>query len=278
MAPLYWKVIFGALTLGALNLSAQSMVQLTVEDSAGAGISGALATDDAGKSVGKSDQAGEIYLTCAVPCRVHIAAPGFQEQVVILTAAETIRLQPSGRAEQITVTAYRAPLGELESPAITRMFSQRALEQLAAVTLEGKLRALPGVETFRRSPSLVANPTSQGISLRGLGSTSASRTLVTEDDVPLNDPLGGWIHWQEQPELAIQSIQLVRGGASDLYGSSAIGGVINMIPARPIANGVEITNTYGGEETFYESLLAQAKRGPYGALISGGVIGTDGYI
>jgi hypothetical protein len=58
------------------------------------------------------------------------------------------------------------------------------------------------VELFRRSSSLVANPSSQGISLRGLGSTSASRTLVTEDDVPLNDPVGGWIHWEEQPELA----------------------------------------------------------------------------
>ena len=45
------------------------------------------------------------------------------------------------------------------------------------------------MELFRRSSSLVANPTSQGISLRGLGSTSASRTLVIEDDVPLNDPL-----------------------------------------------------------------------------------------
>ena len=55
---------------------------------------------------------------------------------------------------------------------------------------------------------------------------------MTEDDVPLNDPVGGWIHWQEQPELAIRSIELVRGGASDLYGSSAIGGVVNVIPVR----------------------------------------------
>ncbi|MGZ3673086.1 MAG: TonB-dependent receptor domain-containing protein, partial [Ktedonobacterales bacterium] len=54
------------------------------------------------------------------------------------------------------------------------------------------------------------------VSLRGLGSTSASRTLVTDDDVPLNDPIGGWIHWQEQPELALQSVELVRGGTSDL--------------------------------------------------------------
>ena len=99
--------------------------------------------------------------------------------------------------------------------------------------MDDALRQLPGVELFRRSSSLVANPSSQGISLRGLGSTSASRTLVTEDDVPLNDPLGGWIHWQETPELAIRDVELLRGGASDLYGSSAIGGVVNVIAHTP---------------------------------------------
>ena len=115
----------------------------------------------------------------------------------------------------------------------TRILSQTALSTTASVTMDGKVRQLPGVELFRRSSSLVANPTSQGISLRGLGSTSASRTLVTEDDVPLNDAVGGWIHWEEQPELAIDRVELVRGGASDLYGSSAIGGVVNMSPCAP---------------------------------------------
>ena len=132
------------------------------------------------------------------------------------------------------MTAYpHAPLGSLESPASTRELSQTALNNSAAVTLDGKMRQLPGVELYRRSSSLVANPSSQGLSLRALGSTAASRTLITEDDVPLNDPFAGWIHWQEQPELSIERIELVRGGASDLYGSSAIGGVVNVIPVRP---------------------------------------------
>ena len=133
----------------------------------------------------------------------------------------------------VTVTAYRTPLSDLESPATTRLLSERTLSTAAAVTLDGQVRQIPGLELFRRSSSLVANPTSQGVSLRGLGSTSASRTLVTEDDVPLANPVGGWIQWEEQPELSIGSIELVRGGASDLYGSSAIGGVINVIPVRP---------------------------------------------
>ncbi len=178
----------------------------------------------------------------------------------------------------VTVTAYRTPLGTLESPATTRLLTRRVLGSVAPVTLDGKIRQIPGIELFRRSSSLVANPTSQGISLRGLGSTSASRTLLTQDDVPLNDPVGGWIHWQEQPELAIESVELVRGGASDLYGSSAIGGVINVIPVRPTTTRGELRSLYGGEGTYDTSVLAQDKLGPWGLLGAAGVIGTNGYI
>jgi outer membrane receptor protein involved in Fe transport len=182
------------------------------------------------------------------------------------------------RVEQVTVTAYRAPLGDLESPATTRTLTQQALSTTAAITLDDQLRQLPGVELFRRSPSLVANPSSQGISLRGLGSTSASRTLVTQDEVPLNDPLGGWIHWQEQPALSIKSVELVRGGASDLYGSSAIGGVINVLSAEPASNRAELTSSYGAEGTYDSSALAQSKFGPWGLLAAAGILGTNGYI
>ena len=178
----------------------------------------------------------------------------------------------------MTVTAYRAPLGALESPVTTRLLSSQVLGTTAAVTLDGQIRQIPGLELFRRSSSLVANPTSQGVSLRGLGSTSASRTLLTDDDVPLNDPVGGWIHWQEQPELAVKSVELVRGGASDLYGSSAIGGVVSVIPVRPTSDQAALRSSYGGEGTYDSSLLLTAKRGSWGLLAAGGLLGTDGFI
>jgi outer membrane receptor protein involved in Fe transport len=176
------------------------------------------------------------------------------------------------------VTAYRTPLSALESPATTRLLTSKDLATAPAVTLDGKMREVPGVETFRRSSSLVANPSSQGVSLRGLGSTSASRTLVTQDDVPLNDPLGGWIHWNETPELALHDIEVVRGGASDLYGSSAIGGVVNVMVSRPGELGGAITSSYGGNGTYDENAMAQTRIGPWGLLGAAGMLGTDGYI
>jgi len=275
----------GALALAGMAiapaaLSARDPVTITVsvEDSSGAALVGAIARDSAGKLLGRSDAKGMLTVACAAPCAVRIAALGFEEKAFQLNPGTVIKLSPASSNQQVTVTAYRTPLGSLESPASTRELSQTALNTTASITLDGKMRQLPGVELFRRSSSLVANPSSQGLSLRALGSTAASRTLITEDDVPLNDPFAGWIHWQEQPELSINRIELVRGGASDLYGSSAIGGVVSVVPVRPTAGVAELRSSYGAEGTYDDSLLLADKLGPWGLLAAGGVLGTDGYI
>ena len=280
-----WRALFGllapALLLAtALRLPAQQPVglTLTVTDSAGTAIANASIQKPAGHTLGHSDAEGRFAFECGLPCRVRVDAEGFVGSFFELTASQTVHLDRAGATEEITVTAYREPLGELQSPVTTRTLSAAALATTPAITMDDQVRQLPGIEMFRRSSSLVANPTSQGISVRGLGSTSASRTLVTQDEVPLNDPIGGWIHWEEEPELAIENVELVRGGASDLYGSSAIGGVLNMITVRPTADRFELRSSYGGEGTFDQSALAEAKRGPWGVLLSGGTIGTDGYI
>ncbi len=251
---------------------------LAVEDPSDAPIAGASIQKPVGHLLGRTSAEGRLTFQCEIPCRIRVDAEGFAGSFFELSANATLHLQRAGVSEQVTVTAYREPLGALQSPVTTRSLSATALGTTAAITLDDQVRQLPGVEMFRRSSSLVANPTSQGISVRGLGSTSASRTLVTQDDVPLNDPIGGWIHWQELPELAIQSAELVRGGASDLYGSSAIGGVLNMITVRPSTDRVELRSSYGGEGTYDSSALAETKLGPWGLLAAGGVLGTDGFI
>ena len=253
---------------------------------AGAPISGAHIRDaSSGKVLGVTDASGRLTLACPSPCNVQVEATGFASRNVdwqsvtpiILQLGPTVSPIVAPVRETVTVTAYRTPLGELESPASTRILTQANLQQAGAITLDGQLRLIPGAETFRRSSSLVANPSSQGISLRGLGSTSASRTLVTQDDVPLNDAFAGWIHWEELPELSIHSVEVVRGGASDLYGSSAIGGVINVIPERPGKNFAELKSDYGAEDTYDNSLMLEGRRGSWGALATGGILGTDGF-
>src|SRR6185437_13330204 len=107
------------------------------------------------------------------------------------------------------------------------------MDEAPGLTLDDRLHQVAGFTLFRRTSSWTANPTTEGVSLRGLGSTAASRTLVVSDQVPQNDPFGGWIHWNEIPALAIQRMSVLRGGASDLFGSSAVGGVIDVAPETP---------------------------------------------
>jgi outer membrane receptor protein involved in Fe transport len=265
------------MALAPSRLSAQTAITLTVQDSTGAALPGATATDSAGIVLGRSDAEGKLAANCTVPCHITIAATGFQQKTLEALSSTVIQLQPATTNDEVTVTAYRTPLASLESPVSTRELSQQALNTTAAITLDGKMRQLPGVELYRRSSSLVANPSSQGLSLRALGSTAASRTLLTEDDVPLNDPFAGWIHWQEQPELSIERIELVRGGASDLYGSSAIGGVVSIVPVRPTTNLAEIRASSGSEGTNDDTFLLESNHGPWGLLAAGGIIGSDGY-
>lgn len=277
--------MFGALILLAMLIlpagveaRTPASLTLTVQDSSGAAVQGATVKQASGSELGRTDSSGRVTFECEAPCQLRVDAEGFKGKFVEISASTTVQLEPASASQMITVTAYREPLGALESPVTTRTLSRVDLESAAPISMDGKVRQLPGVELFRRSSSLVANPSSQGLSLRGLGSTSASRTLLTADDVPLNDPVGGWIHWEEQPELAVKYVDVVRGGASDLYGSSAIGGVMNVGLLRPTASQVELQSSYGMLGTYDTSVLGQTKIGAWGLMGAGGALGTDGYI
>ncbi len=63
----------------------------------------------------------------------------------------------------------------------------------ASDRLESVLGDVAGLQQFRRSDSRSANPTSQGISLRGIGGNASSRALLVLDGVPQADPFGGWV-------------------------------------------------------------------------------------
>ncbi|HZU09316.1 MAG TPA: TonB-dependent receptor, partial [Pseudacidobacterium sp.] len=251
----------------------------TVVDAQDAPVANAIVVNTYGAMLAASGRDGRFsfHLNVQGPIRIEVRALGYDTANTTLAEGMAARIVLTRQVEQVVVTAYRSPLETLDSPASARVLNQQQLREAAAPALDGKLRQVPGLELFRRSSSLVANPTSQGISLRGLGSTAASRTLVVSNDVPLNDPYGGWIHWEELPELAVQSVEVVRGGASDLYGSSAIGGVVNVITAQPRQNALLLTTSYGAENTTDNGLLASVKRGPWAGLLAVGLLGTDGY-
>jgi outer membrane receptor protein involved in Fe transport len=184
--------------------------------------------------------------------------------------------------DSVTVSADRGLVGVSDSATSVAVISQQQMDGEAGLTLDDKLHEVAGFQLFRRTSSWTANPTTEGISLRGLGSTAASRTLVVSDQVPLNDPFGGWIHWDEIPSLGIEAVRLLRGGSADLYGSSAIGGVVDVAPVMPVKRGFEMKADAGGasENTANEdALVAGAMRrlamlGAYSGLKTGGYVPT----
>ena len=116
-----------------------------------------------------------------------------------------------------------------EAPASITAVSDAQLEATPGVNLDDRLRQVPGFSLFRRTSSLVANPTTQGISLRGLGSTGASRTLVLWDGVPMNDPFGGWVYWTRFLPLEIETVEVSRGASTSLFGDRALSGSVHVL-------------------------------------------------
>ena len=214
------------------------------------------------------------------PATLVLKVPGYapRKERSLPTQPHTGNLTLATNSERVVVTADRTALALNESADTVRVVSQRALQQTANLTLGDQLRQVTGLQFFRRSSTLVANPTSQGVSLRGLGSTAASRTLVLAGHVPLNDPFGGWVYWDQLPSLAIQDVEVERGGASDLYGSSAIGGVINLIQRQAGPTAYAVDTGYGQENTPHGAILGTTAIGPWAGLVAADWLRTDGYI
>ena len=227
------------LVLSLMVAAAPVRVAGRVTDPTGAPVAAAIHAASAdGPVVGRSDAGGTFALEAdPIPAEgVVVVAPGFAaERVSAATlgggGSITVVLRPAALTETVTVTAGRRELRGVDTPAATTVVSSAELLSSAATTVDDALRFTPGFTLFRRSSSRAANPTTQGVTLRGLSASGASRTLVLADGVPLNDPFGGWVYWSRLPQAAIDRIEIVRGATSDLYGADAVGGVIQVVPA-----------------------------------------------
>src|ERR1022692_3329644 len=184
---------------------------------------------------------------------------------------------PKPLHQVVVVTAAATPQEIGQAAALLSVVSSDDIERAPALTLDDRLRDVPGFNLFRRSSSLVAHPTTQGVSLRGIGPSGAGRTLVLFDGIPLNDPFGGWVYWNRIPLEAIESVEVVRGAASGLYGSSAIGGAIQLLSQAPDLQHWTAQASGGNDNTYDTSSMFSERRGKWSYMFSGRVFGTDGF-
>jgi outer membrane receptor protein involved in Fe transport len=180
-------------------------------------------------------------------------------------------------AAEIVVVGTRSPRALSDLPTTVLAVSAEELQRSAATTVDGALRLLPSFATLRRSTSLAADPSSQGLNLRGIGPSAVSRTLLLDDGVPANDPFAGWIPWRAIPRLSLARVEVAPGGASALYGSFALGGVVALVPRAIASTGVEVESFGGTGGTYGVAAHGEHRAGALAGALDVEHAGTDGY-
>ncbi|TXC70407.1 TonB-dependent receptor [Sphingomonas ginsenosidivorax] len=148
----------------------------------------------------------------------------------------------------------------------------------ASSRLESILSDVAGLQQFRRSDSRSANPTSQGISLRGIGGNASSRALLILDGVPQADPFGGWVAFPAYASGRLGRIRVTRGGGSGYQGPGALAGTVELDSATPDQlTPLSSSVAYGSRDSVDAQGSAALVRGAGFATLSGAYARGDGF-
>ncbi|MGK6319561.1 TonB-dependent receptor [Sphingomonas sp. DT-204] len=153
------------------------------------------------------------------------------------------------------------------------------IEASASSRLEDVLRDVAGLQQFRRSDSRSANPTSQGITLRGIGGNASSRALLILDGVPQSDPFGGWVAFPAYALDRLGGIRVTRGGGSGYAGAGALAGTVELESAGPDQlDPLTARLAYGSRDSIEAGGSTALVRGNGFATFSGAYARGDGFI
>jgi outer membrane receptor protein involved in Fe transport len=263
---------------------AQSAVSGIVRDNSGAVVSGAsvIVVGTSGpeqQTVTGPDGRFAIASAPSGDLTMIVRAGGFAEwsRSVPANRDVEVELAVAGLFETVTVTPTRSAKRLGEVPVSANIVEKETIRQSPAVVADDVLRQVPTFSLFRRSSSLSSHPTAQGVSLRGIGPSGVSRTLVMVDGVPFNDPFGGWVYWTRVPLESVNRIEVIDGSSSSLYGNFGMGGVINIISSAPARRSVEFKTQYGNRNTPKADFFASDVWGKLGLAVEGGGFDTDGF-
>ncbi len=216
--------------------------------------------------------------------KLSVAAPGFEITVLQIdrerTQSLTVVLQPESVAGNVNISVTRSEISQSNAAASIAVINIDSLEVTAAPTVDDVVRQVAGFQLFRRSSSRTTNPTAQGANLRGVSGSGASRASVLFDGLSVNDAFGGWTYWSRVPLIAIEQIEVLRGGASTYYGSGGLSGAVNIVPLR-LTDEKAILNletSVASRNTADASGVLLASRGKWEADLIGDVFKTAGYI
>ena len=209
-----------------------------------------------------------------------VRAGGFAEKAQKVSASSgvmDITVVPASLLEMVTVTPTRTEQRLGDVPASQSVVTREALQASPALLADDVLRQVPSFSLFRRTSGLVAQPTAQGVSLRGIGPSGQSRTLVLLDGIPFNDPFGGWVYWTRVPMASVDRVEITEDASSSVYGNIAMGGVINIITSHPTRRTLELNPQYGDHSSPKFDFFGSNQWDKVSAVVDGSFLHTDGF-
>ncbi len=184
-------------------------------------------------------------------------------------------------AGEVVVTANRGASCIADVPARVTLISSAAIESRPVTSVDEILATVPGLN-ISRSFGIFSHKST--VTMRGLSGNEQARVLVMIDGVPVNKSDGGSVNWNLLDPAMVDRIEVVKGPASSMYGSNAMGGAVNIITRRPegaltgrATAGYGTYNTFSGRLSLGQKLNPGTERGFY-YLINGFYRQSDGYI
>jgi outer membrane receptor for ferrienterochelin and colicins len=261
-------------THATLGHSQQTLGTLVVEVRSGSGPASQVEISAGGVQTTTNDR-GEALLELPIgPVQLTLQRFGFVSKTVDIevVAGTTTRLAVQLEAEsvlkeEITVTATRTEKRIEDEPLRVEVLDHEEVEEKTLMTpgdIAMLLNETSGLRVQVTSPSLgAANVRVQG--LRG------RYTQLLADGLPLYGGQSGSIGLLQIPPLDLGQVEVIKGVASALYGSSALGGVINLVSRRPQQAEREVLlnrTSRGGTDTAF--WLAEPVKDGYGYTFLGG--------
>lgn len=198
------------------------------------------------------------------------------------TPKDTTRVARSYAVDEVVVTGTRNETDVRHLPMSVTVVNREQIEKrYEASLLPGLVEQVPGLFITGRGIMGygVSGGAAGGMSLRGIGGSPTTGLLILVDGHPQYMGLMGHPLSDAYQSMLAEKVEVLRGPASVLYGSNAMGGVINIVTRKQQEEGVR-TNVrlgYGSYNTLTTEATNQVKKGRFSSVVTGSYNRTDGH-
>lgn len=154
-------------------------------------------------------------------------------KLYLKTGTDNLRLSlvpEVAEIDEVVITATRTATQAANIPVRINVISSSVMNTLPVLSIDEALKLATGVNYSRSFGVLSTKAT---VSMRGMSGKEQGRVLILLDGIPANKSDGGGFDWNLLDPATVGRIEITKGPGSAIYGSNAMGGVINIISVKP---------------------------------------------